>query len=332
MEIAIVGAGKVARDNYIPALLRHKDVSLSCYSRTLERAEAIGQKFGVLIARTLDELFERQPEAVFVLTGERQRLEATQSLIPFKPKRLFLEKPMVARAGQAHVTQEDFWDGKTLLLQAQKAGTEVAMVFNYRFFDQIQRARRLIQERDFGEAISVVALTHFACWSHCIDLMLNFVGPLREISAHQGTQPYPFEGGEAKDIAASFLIGRQATGVLLGTSGISWHLPLFELTVNFEGGRIHFRDLDQDMEVLDYRQNIHELFSPSRDESRWTKYNESFEKSVDAYLDSIRAGAPPPVPGLAGLLELQFEASLKKSIAERRPVLPLEEFPTDPVR
>ncbi len=84
--------------------------------------------------------------------------------------------------------------------------------------------------------------------------------------------------------------------------------------------------------MLDYRQNIHELFSPSRDESRWTKYNESFEKSVDAYLDSIQAGAPPPVPGLAGLLELQFEASLKKSIAERRPVLPLEEFPTDPVR
>jgi hypothetical protein len=86
------------------------------------------------------------------------------------------------------------------------------------------------------------------------------------------------------------------------------------------------------MEVLDYHQNIHELFSPSRDESRWTKYNESFEKSVDADLDSIRVGAPPPVPAIAGLLELQFEASLKKSIAERRPVLPLEEFPTDPVR
>ena len=36
--------------------------------------------------------------------------------------------------------------------------------------------------------------------------------------------------------------------------------------------------------------------------------------------------------GIAGLLELQFEASIKKSIAERRPVLPLEEFPIGPVR
>jgi predicted dehydrogenase len=245
---------------------------------------------------------------------------------------MFLEKPLVARDGQAHVTQQDYWDGKTLLLQAQEAGTEVAMVFNYRFFDQIQRAKRLIKERDFGDVINVAAFTHFACWSHCIDLIMNFAGPVREISAHEGNQAYPFEGTEANDVAASFLIGDRATGVLLGTSGISWDLPLFELTINFEDGRIHFRDLDQDMEVLDYRQNTHELFSQSRDESRWIKYNQSFEKSVDAYLDSVRAGTLPPVPGIAGLSELQFEASIKKSIEERRPVRPLEEFPIDPIR
>ena len=331
MEIAIVGVGKVAQDNYIPTLMRHEDVSLILYSRTPERTEAVAQKFGLRAARTLDELFERQPEAVFVLTHVEQHLESTQSLLPFKPKRLFLEKPLVARGGQAHVTQQDFWDGKTLLQQAQEAGTETAMVFNYRFFDQMQRAKRLIREQDFGEPISVVALTHFACWSHCIDLIMEFAGPVREIFAHQGNQAYPFEEGEATDITASFLIGDHATGVLLGTSGISWTLPLFELTINFENGRIHFRDLDQDMEVLDYRQNTHELFSQSRDQSRWTKYNESFEKSVDAYVDTVRKNAPPPVPGIAGLLELQFEASLKKSIAERRPVVPSEEFPIGPV-
>ena len=332
MEIAIIGVGKVAQDNYIPALLRHKDVSLSCYSRTPERTRTVAQRFGVRPAWTLEELFEPGPEAVFVLTHVEQHLESIQSLLPFKPKRLFLEKPLVAKGGQAHVVQQDFWDGKALLQQAQELGAEVAIVFNYRFFDQIQRARRLIQERDFGKAISVVALTHFACWIHCIDLIINFAGPVRELSAQQGTRSFPFEGAEATDVTASFIFDNGTTGVLLGTSGISWNLPLFELTINFEGGRIHFRDLDQNMEVLDYHQNIHELFSPSRDESRWTKYNQSFEKSVDAYLDSIRTGAPPPIPGIAGLLELQFEASIQKSIAERRPIVVAEEFPTDPVR
>ena len=245
-----LGVGKVAQDNYIPTLLRHKDLSLTCYSRTSEKTETVAQNFGIRAVRTLDELFERQPDGVCVLSHVEQHLESTQSLLPFKPKRLFLEKPLVAKGGQAHVVQQDFWDGKALLQQAQEAGTETAMVFNYRFFDQIQRAKRLIQERNFGEATSVVALTHFACWSHCIDLILNFVGPLREISSQQGNQAYPFEDGEATDIAASFLIGDHATGVLLGTSGINWTLPLFELTCNFENGRIHFRDLDQDLLAL----------------------------------------------------------------------------------
>ena len=320
MEIAIVGTGRVAESNYIPALLRHKDVSLTCYSRTPERAEAVGKKFGVPVVRSIEELFEQQ------------RLEATQALLPFKPKRLFLEKPLVAREGQAHVVQEDFWDGKTLLQQAQDAGAEVAMVFNYRFFDQTQRARRLIRERNFGSVVNVIALSHFATWSHCIDLILYFVGPVREISAQQGTKMHTCSyTGEAPDVAASFLIDENATGTILGTNGINWDFPLFELTISFERGRIHFRGLDQDMEILDYSGNAHEIFYPSRKISRWDKYDESFEKSVDAYLESIRNGTSPPVPGIAGLLALQFEVSLRKSIEEHRPVVPSKEFPTDPV-
>ncbi len=332
MEIAIVGTGRVAEKNYIPSLLRHRDVSLTCYSRTPERAEMVGRKFGVRVVRSLEELYERQPETIFVLTGEQQRLEATQALLPFKPRRLFLEKPLVARRGQANVVQEDFWDGKTLLQQAQEAGVEVAMVFNYRFFDQTRRARKLIQERRFGTAVNVVALSHFATWSHCIDLILQFAGPLREISAQVGAKTYPFlDAGDVPDVVASYLIGESATGTILGTSAINWDFPLFELIISFERGRVHFRGLDQDMEILDYGDSVHEVYLPSRETSRWKKYEESFEKSVDAYLESIRNGVPPPVPGCAGLLELQFEAALKKSIAERRAVVPSEEFPTEPV-
>jgi predicted dehydrogenase len=331
MQVAIIGTGQVAERNYIPCLLKHPDVSLICYSRTYEKAEAVGRRFGVEIARTLEELFEKQPEAVFVLTREQQRLEAVRSLFPFRPERLFLEKPLTAKGGQGQVVPQDFWDAKALLLQAQDLGIQVAMVFNYRFFDQSQRARQVIQDRAFGKAVNVAALTHFACWSHCIDLILEFAGPLREITALPGTQPRHFESGVVPDLAASFLLGDQAAGTLLGTSGMQWDFPLFELIINFERGRFHFRDLDQEMELLDYNEKIHQIFSPRRDTSRWKSYDESFDKSVNAYLASIRLGMPPPVPGLAGLAELQFEASLKKSIAERRPVVASTEFPLDPI-
>ena len=87
------------------------------------------------------------------------------------------------------------------------------------------------------------------------------------------------------------------------------------------------RDLDGDLELIDYGTGRHSLHALSRNTSRWDQYRASFGKAINAYLDSIRDGTPAPVPGLAGLQELQFEAALKRSIAERRPVAVAEEFP-----
>ena len=46
----------------------------------------------------------------------------------------------------------------------------------------------------------------------------------------------------------------------------------------------------------------------------------SFDTSIRAYLETLRHGQPPPVPGIAGLQELQLEAAIKRSIAQRRPI------------
>ena len=75
------------------------------------------------------------------------------------------------------------------------------------------------------------------------------------------------------------------------------------------------RDLDGEMEVLDYRTGRHERHSLPFDISRWDQYRASFGKAINAYLDSVRDGAPPPIPGVAGLQELQFEAGIKRAIA-----------------
>ena len=89
------------------------------------------------------------------------------------------------------------------------------------------------------------------------------------------------------------------------------------------------RDLDGDLELLDYRTGQHEQYALARDVSRWDQYRASFGKSINAYLASIRAGDPPPVPGMAGLQELQFEAAIKRSVAQNRPVVLTEDFPLD---
>ena len=110
---------------------------------------------------------------------------------------------------------------------------------------------------------------------------------------------------------------------------LDWTFPLLELTFNFEKGRIHIRDLDGDMEILDGCSGRHETYGIPRDRSRWDQYDASFGKSIRAYLDSLRQGLAPPVPGIAGLQELQVEAAIRRSIALQRPVDLAAEFPLE---
>jgi predicted dehydrogenase len=331
LKVAIVGAGKVAQNSYLPYLNKAPGVTLGYLSRTPAKAEAAAAKFGGQVFDSPASLMQWAPDAVFILTREMDRFDAAMAILAHNPKRLFLEKPLVAGKGQEQVTEQDFAEGRRLIHEAERRGCETAMIFNYRFFDHTLLARRVAAERDFGSVVSIVGQTHYACWSHCIDLIHHFAGPIAVVSAQAGavTRSAGSTAGAltAPDLAAAFQTEGGATGTLLGTAALSWEFPLFELALNFERGRVRMQDLDGDLEIMDSRRQDHERYGIARGRSRWDQYTASFGKSIAAYLDAIRGGLPPPVPGLAGLLELQVEAGFKRSIAQGRPVRLAEEFP-----
>jgi predicted dehydrogenase len=328
LKVGIAGAGKVAEESYLPCLVKVPGVELAYFSRTRARAEAAAARFGGRVFGSPAELVGWGPDTVFVLTREMDRYAAAMALLEAGATRLFLEKPLVAAAGQENVTERDFEDGRRLLQEAERRGCVTGMIFNYRFFDHSVLARQIAADRDFGRVINVVAATHYACWSHTIDLMHFFAGPLREICGREGpvvrTMP---DFMSAPDRVAAFVTEAGAAGTLLGTTGLPWGFPLFELEINFERGRVHVQDLDGDLEVMDAQRGEHERYSIPREHSRWDQYHASFCKSIAAYLASIREGAAPPIPGKAGLLELQVEAGLQRSISENRTVRLAEEFP-----
>ena len=327
IHVAVVGVGKVAVQNYLPALVKHSDVRLSYYNRTPEKAIDAAKQFGGVATASLEELMAGNPDTVMVLTKETTRAEITDQLLALSPKRIFWEKPLVAALGQAAVSEADFWRAKELWQRAEEGGTTTAMVFNYRFFDQTQKARELIATHDLGAPVHFSGLVHYACWSHAIDLVLDFMGPVATISALADWREGPCMGSEnVQNVSVSARMENEGIGTLIGTCAIDFKLPLYELTLAFTNGRIHMRDLDGDLEFIDYRTRRHELHALPRDVSRWDQYRASFGKSVDAYLASIRAGTPPPVPGIAGVQELQFEAGIKRSLAEKRPIYLAEEL------
>jgi predicted dehydrogenase len=335
LKIAIVGTGKVARQSYLPYLSRREDsgrvlpggrvlpVRLSYFSRTRAKAEACAKDFGGHVAGSVEELMADDPDAVLVLTDEIQRYDATLPLLEYHPRRIFFEKPLVARNGQANVCEADFFQARELLQAAHTSGAETAMVFNYRFFDQVVRAQRIIQERGFGKLIQASLFVNYACWSHCIDLLHLFGGRAAWVAALAGETPY--QG--AVDVAGSFRLENGASGTILGTSGSNFETSLYELHFNFENGSLHLSDLDGPLHVNDNARRYSETHALIGNYSRWAQYSASFEKSLAAYLESIQKGTPPPIPGIAGLEELQFEAALRRSITQRRPVDVQQEFP-----
>ena len=325
LKVAIIGTGKVARSNYLPYLATQPGIVLSYYSRTFEKAEACARDFGGQAFATVEALLADEPDTTLVLTHETQRFEATEALLSGKhvPKRLFFEKPLVAQNGQANVSEDDFLHARALLQRAETLGCETAMVFNYRFFEQTQRAQRVILERNFGTLTQATLLVNYACWSHCIDLLNLFGGRAIEITALAGITEY--QG--AVDVSGAFRLESGATGTILGTSGTKFDHSLYELHFSFERGSLHFSDLDGSLEIYDHAIRYKETHNLIGNHSRWDQYRASFEKSLAVYLDSIRQSTPPPVPGLAGLEELQFEAALRRSIAQQRPVQVQEELP-----
>ncbi len=328
IKVAIVGTGNVAAQNYLPYIVQNKDVVLSYYNRSRDKAVAVAEKFGGTVADSLADLVADDPDTVLVLTRETERYTVASDLLDLQPRRIFFEKPLVAQQGQANVTEEDFHKAHTILSRAHAANIETAMVFNYRFFEQTIKARELIAAHNLGRPVHFTGLVHYACWSHCIDLMLAFMGPVTMITALAAPEARPCMGSEnVRDVTAALAMANGAIGTIIGTCSIDFKLPLYELNLAFEHGRITMRDLDGDLELIHYPSERHTTHALSRNVSRWDQYRASFGKAINAYLETVRAGTPPPVPGMAGLQELQFEAALKRSISQGAPIIIDNAFP-----
>ncbi|MDF2726152.1 MAG: dehydrogenase [Paenibacillus sp.] len=329
LRIGIVGVGKVAMKNYLPWLAKQNGASLYYYSRTASSADEAVNRFGGYRTESLEELAGNHPDVIFILTNETSHVPIARELLKYGAKRLFIEKPLQATNGQANVTERDFFDARLLLREARDAGVEVAMNFNYRFFEQSLNLKRLIHERNLGQLLQSTWFVHYACWSHCIDLLRHFGGAVRSVSALNGERVHGTGNMGGTDIAAAFTMQTGAVGTIVGTSSSSFRLPLYHVTMNFEHGTVLFSDLDARLTLYREGASFSESFAILPDKSRWAQYDASFERSLEAYFLALRNGETPPVTGLDGLAELQFEAALRRSAASGRAVDLEAEFPLE---
>ncbi|MDR0932340.1 MAG: Gfo/Idh/MocA family oxidoreductase [Victivallales bacterium] len=329
MKIGVVGLGNVAVNNYLPFLSRQEDVELLYYSRTAEKTEKCVADFGGYACATLRELTAKQPDSILILNRETHHYQSACQLLDFKPKRLFIEKPLHARNGQANVSEQDFFEARDLLRLATSAGTEIAMNFNYRFFEQTLNLKRMIHDKNLGKLRQSSWFVNYACWSHCIDLLHYLGGEITEVVAVSGTHSYGEGLQQGTDLGCAFLTNNGSAGTLLGSSCPAFSSPLYHVVLNFDCGTVTFADLDADLNLYRNSSEYRESYSLNADKSRWTQYAASFEKALASYLDTIRHELPPPVSGMDGLRELQLEAAMRRASATARKVSLQSEFTLD---
>ncbi len=316
LRVAFVGCGSMARGHHIPGVVAADGAELVAVCDLIkERAEEIGNEFGVPAYNSVDEMLKKEkPDVCPCITREMDRLEPILKVVE-AGCHTFTEKPLFAAKGQERVEPGDLEPAQQMVDAAKGKGVFFGMGFNYRFLDHVMLMKQAIDSGELGEIVYVHICAHLACWSHSLDLMRHFAGEVEELSAK--------ESGSAKapDRAISLKFANGAVGTIIGTERRGWHRPLFSIEINGEQAGARIVDLAGPF-ILEHnktkeRRSIGPIPLHGRD-----GFNLSFGRHMRAFIDAINAGQEPPVTGLDGLRELQLEAAIVRSAASGETVKP----------
>jgi predicted dehydrogenase/threonine dehydrogenase-like Zn-dependent dehydrogenase len=124
-NVAVVGAGNLARWVHLPILKKIPDASLQAvYSTNGARGKTYARRFGAAYCTTSYEEILNDPAINVVVIASRNREHAPQALAALRAgKHVFVEKPMA-------ITEQEC---QLLYQEAQKAGVQFTIGFNRRF-------------------------------------------------------------------------------------------------------------------------------------------------------------------------------------------------------
>lgn len=316
MRVLVVGVGHIAVGQYLPWLASQPDVELACMTRSEHAAERAREDFGARNLGDWEDARSFQPDVAFNLTADRAHSDVLRRLVSFGVARIYTEKPLVARDGQERIGEHDLAEALHIAKDAEQAGTEIAVGYNYRFFPNVLHAKVDIEGGALGDLTSIVADTHHACLTHVVDLVNVFGGPVARLSAHE-----TFSGADLPATrAVAFLTASGVAGTLAVSSRRAFADRLFTMSMSGTNGSARVADLGAEYELVRPAAGIRAAISPSSDHSRWRTYDDSFAAALEEYLGNVRKGVTASTGISAALAAIQFEAAVHRSIGERRAV------------
>lgn len=323
VRIGIIGCGIVAhyRVNGLQAL-KDKVQVVACADVDRARAEKLAAELGASHAfddyRDLLALDEVQ--GVDVCLPHHLHLPVTVNAARAK-KHVLCEKPIATSLEEADA----------MIAAAKDNGVTLMVAENYRFFPQVQTAKRLIDEGVIGQPIflrtfhggflggaymdtlwrfnaqSVGGGTLIDSGIHYVDMLLYLGGDVESVQAYTATVRK--EIFTAEDLAIATCQFRSGA---LGSIGSSWSVrpageePLFTI-FGTEGSMVAHADLTVFSDKLPDKKRVYPSERPG-------VYGATFGYEIEHFADCIATGQPTLMPGEEGRRDLAFVLAAYESV------------------
>jgi predicted dehydrogenase len=323
LRVAVVGAGGWgtqharifagrADTDLVGVLGRNPD-------RTATRAEAFGTRPYTDLAIMLE---RERPDLVSVCLPNEDHYEQTLRLIEAGVA-LLVEKPLVFELDQAD----------TLIDRAERSGIFFAINFNHRYAEPVVRAKAAIDAGDLGElnfltwrfggepnlgASAHGNLIETQC--HGFDLLEHLAGPIASLTAQFG----PLVEGSHRDVVLTLAFDGGAIGTMVGSYGSSYAYPGAQLIeINGTLGRATIEDTVRRLTISRTGDDVARVWQAGYFDDEARSFHGTFDRHVDAVINALRTGAPPPVHATAGRRALRLaQAAISSNETGRRVEVP----------
>lgn len=336
LKVAVIGCGSIAKHRHIAEYARHRDVELVAFCDPAQaRAQAMADEFGGKAYSDYRDMLENETiDAVSVCTPNV--FHAPISIAALEKKvHVLCEKPMAVSLEEAD----------QMILAAEQSGVVLMIGHNQRLMPPHVKAKQILNRGDLGKVITFrTAFGHGGPeqWSaegpggwffqkgkafvgamgdlgvHKIDLIQWLLDDeIVEVGAFLGTLAKP--NTDVDDNAVCIFRTRQG---VVGTMAASWtHQPGEDnSTILYcEKGIMKIGTDPHDQVIVERIDNSKERYQvggiATNDEGGQTSSG-----VVDAFIDAIRTGEPPLVPGSEGRKSLRVVLAALQSAEEKRVV------------
>ena len=306
LAAAVIGCGG-AGSNHAKGYAEIDDVDLvGACDIDVERANAVADQFGCNAFTSVEDLLSSTtPDIVSVATSERHHVEPVLAALETGAD-VFCEKIM------AHSMAA----GRELAEAAKRSAGSLAIDYNYRHMPTFARLQAAVDSGEIGDVHLAAAESHAYGWHHTLDLMRFLLGEPESVQATLRHDPDVIDDRHRMDdllyvpshaVSATFEFKSGAVASVSASIHTDLDDHLIDLNVYGDEGRVGTIDMtpSDSKGSCDSGILVNEL-----QQTESITLDESFIRSISAYVDAIRNNETPPTTWEDGLAVMELESGV----------------------